>query len=274
MAYSKLKAEIRRHWRARALEEMKRRGMPIPPDFKVSLAEDGNLDPPDATRVAKRAVCLAAVRLRGLASEWDEKDQAEFHPQLMNWLRQAELDDELEPAERTTIESPPGGLESRAAINAVWRWEGAAVLAASLGRIELPPHDQTVDTKACGDACGLFQPTGELRRLFQTAQLTPSLDRTAYANRAISIHWRLRQHFNAEPKPLDFANYAAGVKWADFDLREVRLASGDLSINGFPITNAAESDVRTSMSIASERHIAANWLIGWNPVYSEVEIPT
>jgi len=28
------------------------------------------------------------------------------------------------------------------------------------------------------------------------------------------------------------------------------------------------------MSIASERHIAANWLIGWDETYSEVENPT
>jgi hypothetical protein len=38
--------------------------------------------------------------------------------------------------------------------------------------------------------------------------------------------------------------------------------------------NSPENDLRAAMSSASERHIAANWLIGWHPTYSEIETPT
>jgi hypothetical protein len=84
----------------------------------------------------------------------------------------------------------------------------------------------------------------------------------------------LRQFINAERKPLDFATYARGVQWAEFDLRGVRLIEGDLAIGDTPISRADTDHVHTAMSIASERHIAANWLIGWDETYSEVENPT
>ena len=272
---SNLKAAVHRQWRTRAREEMLRRGMPLPPDFREAHPDDGDLNPPDARRVARRACCLAAVALRGLASTWSEGDQRDVLPKLSTWFARSGLDDEVEPAERETIEAAAGGgLDQQAAVDACWKWEGAAVLAASLGRLALPPYDQVVDTQACGRACGVFAPREALDGLFASAAFDPGFDRFAYADQVLAIHWRLRQFVHVEQKAIDFADYARGVEWATFDLRGVRLLDGDLAVGDAPITRADPGHVGAAMSIAAERHIAANWLIGWDETYGDVENPT
>jgi hypothetical protein len=272
--FSKLKADIRRHWRSRYREEMERRADPIPPDFREQEPDDGDLRPPDPQRAARRACCLSAVALRGLASTWGHDDQQEFLPKLTRWLAESALDHEIESTEREIVRTPAGKLDERSAINACWRWEGAAVLAASLGRLELPPHDEMIDTKACGEACGVLAQRSDLDRIVESATFDINFDRFAYANRVLAIHWRLRQFVHVEQKPLDFATFARGIQWAEFDLKDARLSDGDLAIGARPISRASMNDIYNAMSIASERHIAANWLIGWNSTYSEVENPT
>ena len=79
----------------------------------------------------------------------------------------------------------------------------------------------------------------------------------------------------AEPgQPNDLAAYAAKVTWARFNLDGVALLGGDLAIAGRPITGAEPEQVRTATSVVSERHHAANWLIGWSAAYGDVETPT
>ncbi|RYG83077.1 DUF4272 domain-containing protein [bacterium] len=273
-SFSKLKAEVARQWRLKYAEEMKKRGEPLPADFRESEPDDGKLAPPDARRVARRAAVLGTVALRGLASTWPHEDQVEFLPALLAWFAGSGLDDEIEPGEREILAAPASELDNQSAADATWRWEGAAVLVAALGRFALPPHDTVVDTEACGQACGLFAEPDDLKKLIDDAAFAPTFDRDAYANRALAISWRLRQFVHIEQKPIEFAKYAAGVEWATFDVRDVAMAGGDLSINGKPIARAAKSDLSTAMSIANERHQAANWLIGWHAVYGEVETPS
>jgi Domain of unknown function (DUF4272) len=272
--FSDLKAAIRRQWRLKYRDEMERTGQPIPSDFREQQPDDGDLDPPDANRVAARACCLAAVAVRGLASQWSHEQQQEFLPSLQRWYSDSGLDQEIEPAELEILQAPPSELDMHSAINACWRWEGAAVLAASLGRLPLPSHDKTVDTQACGEACGLLAPRADLHDVITTAAFDPDFDRVAYSNRVLAIHWRLRQFSHVEQTPLDFAAYARGVKWAKFDLRGVELCDGDLAIGGRAISDCDPGELQMTMSIASERHIAANWLIGWDPTYSDVENST
>jgi hypothetical protein len=253
---------------------MQRRGEPLPPDFREQEPDDGELFPPDATRVARRACCLAAVALRGIASNWPHDEQQKMVADLRGWFEQSGLEDEIESTERETMLAPASELDQRGAVNASWRWEGATVLAASLGKLTLPPHEQQVHPKQCGDACGLLESREQLDQRFAAAAFDPRFDRFAYGDRAIAIHWRLRQFVNADRKPMDFATFARGVQWATFDLRGVKLIEGDLAVGDVPISRASEQDVFRTMSIASERHIAANWLIGWDPIYSDVENPT
>lgn len=272
--YSQLKADVRRQWRRVAREEMERRGMPIPADFREEMPGDGDLHPPEAGRVARRATCLAAVGLRGLASSWSHEDQQDILPRLAEWVRVMGLEEELEASELEAIDAPASELDQRGAVKACWRWEGAAVLAASLGRMELPPHDGVVDTQTCGDACALLRKPADVAAFWDGAAFDPGFDRFAMADQMLAIHWRLRQFLQMERKPLDFAAYAKKVEWATFNLRGVRLLERDLAIGDVPIFRADDEHLGMAMSIASERHLAANWLIGWDAVYSEVECPT
>jgi hypothetical protein len=272
--HSPLKAAIRRQWRQYAKEEATRRGQPLPADFALEQPGDGDLLPPTAQRVARRACCLAAVALRGLAGNWEKAEQEEFLPNFVTWFEQAGLDDEIEPAELETILAPAGALDERRMIDASWRWEGAAVLAASLGRIALPDHDVGINPQACGEACWIFKSGEEIASAANEAMFGPSFDRFAYADRILAVHWRLRQFVSVEQIALNFEQFARGVEWANFDLAGVRLIDKDLAIGDQPISLAPQQAVGMAMSIAAERHIAANWLIGWEPIYSAVENPT
>lgn len=271
--FSSLKRQVQQYWRRRSREQTGRRDELVPDSLQDEEKDDGELNPPDASRVAARACCLAAVALRGLAG-LSENEEHEFILRLNHWFSDAGLDDEIEATEREVIQAPAGKLDERRALNSCWRWEGAAVLAASLGRLTLPPHDKTIDSKVCGDACGVLLPRGDVQRLISNATFDADFDRAAYANRVLAINWRLRQFWHVVQERLDFAEYARGVQWAEFDLRGVELCEGDLAINGSPIFAAEPDNLQTAISIASERHRAANWLIGWHPIYSEVDTST
>lgn len=271
---SELKAQIRAHWRKRAREEMERGGQAIPPDFQESLPTDGDLYPPQPNRIAQRAACLCAVALRGLVSAWPHNEQVEFLPQLLAWFRDAKLDDEIEQSEREVLNAPASELDDRSALNAAWRWEGAAVLLASLGRVVLPAFDQTIDPQVCGDAGGLFTKRDRFRELCEAAALSDSFDAFQYADRSIALHWRLRDFVQVKQSAVNFVEFAKGVQWAKFDLTGVPIAENDLAIEGKPIAKAGPVAAQRALSITLERHHAANWLIGWDPIYSAVETPT
>ena len=272
--FSKLKAAIRAAWRRTAKEELSRRGEPA--DFAEQVDGDGDLTPPDARRVARRAAVLSTVGLRGLASTWPHAEQVDFLPHLQGWFAATGLgDDEAEPGELEVIRAPASELDDRSAVNATWRWEGAAVLAAALGRLTLPGDQQAVDPKVCGDAAGVLADPAELRPQMDAAAFDPAFDPTAFANRMLAVHWRLRQWRAVPGKPVDLITFARGVTWATFNLDGVTLAAdGDLDVGGQPISHADDGPLQLMNSVVSERHHAANWLIGWAPIYADVETPT
>lgn len=255
-------------------EEVQRRGDVVPTDFKVVHPEDGKLTPPDSRRVFRRSAILAAMGLRSLACAWEIAEQEQFLPSLQNWLADMGLEDELEPSEYETLHTPAGELGGQSAIDANWRWEGACVLAAALGVFKLLPLNQIVDVTVCGDACGLFAKRPEFDRLQESLSIDANFDRIAFANQALAIHWRLRQFMQVRQEAIDFIDYSRGVEWADFNLQGVPLVDGDLAIGELPIVLADSSDVDLAFSIARERHQAANWLIGWNSIYSQVGTST
>lgn len=216
--FSDLKAEIRRQWRRLYRKEMESSGQPLSDGFHEEEPSDGDLYPPDPKRVAARACCLAAVALRGLANQWPFEEQKEFLPRLYQWFLQSGLEREIEDSERKILETGAGELDAQDALNALWRWEGAAVLLASLGRLSLPRDDETIDPKLCGDACGLLASRSELEQLIDNASFDRHFDRLAYSNRVLAIHWRLRALLHTRVEQIDFVRFAEGVQWAEFNL--------------------------------------------------------
>lgn len=272
--YSKLKAEIRAAWRRKAREVLESQGKPLPPDFQERVEGDGDLNPPDARRAARRAAVLATVALRGLASTWSHEDQVEFLPKLRSWFDAAELADEAEPAEAKIIAAPASELDQRSALNSAWRWEGVGVLVAAVGRLPLPSFEQPFDPKPCGDAAGLFAKREAFDELIASAAFAASFDRFAFADQMLAVHWRLTQWRVKPGEPADFVGYAQRIDWATFNLAGLPIVDGDLAIGGRKITQADAKNISMAISIVLERHRAANWLTGWNELYSAVETPT
>jgi hypothetical protein len=57
-------------------------------------------------------------------------------------------------------------------------------------------------------------------------------------------------------------------------LAEVELIDGDLAIGAERIDRAPDDSYRQAVSIVQERHQAFNWLLGLDPLYSEITTDT
>jgi hypothetical protein len=253
------------------------------PDGRVlvgarELAEDEDDDypdpvPPTPLRVARRALAMCAVTCRASLERGAGNPTAEgIYAQLGPWLRGLDLESELEPHEAQLIAAPLGTLSPQQAINGTWLAEGLAVLAWALGRHELSAYDEGEDPPPLTDSLG-FLNEDDAPALLASPRLRPAAEIEAYAASVLTLHWRLRD-FGLRPQPMDFAKFVREAKWGPLTLEGLRLADGDLAIGANPIAKAPADHVRYCQSIAQERHRAANWLLGYESVYSEVDTST
>jgi len=236
-----------------------------PPDERVLI-------PPDANRVAARALVLAAVSCRALA-ERDAADSGteDFRRRIADWLGAMGLANEIEPAEATLIYTEVGELDGKTADDASWRSEGMAVLAWALGCADLPPVHVECDSNATADAMGFLDDWED------TTLNGPDLrawdEIQAWADTYLTLHWRLRQ-FSEEPGPIDFPAYVSACNWGPLRLDYLEIVDGDLAFDGVRIDQLADGAVNHALGIAQERHQAFNWLLGFDPRYSAVSTDT
>lgn len=225
--------------------------------------------PPSPARVAARALVLAAVSCRGFVERDD--DAVPLWSEVRGWFATLGADSELEPAERALLDAPLGALSASQRMNASWRCEGMAVLAWALGGDELPPYDAEVDPRAVADALGFLRPRDET--VLTSPRLRPRGELAAFAEGMFTVHWRLREQ-RLNPAAMDLAAFARTAWFGPLSLDLARLSGGDLAIGGRPIARADDALLARCESIASERRIAARWLLGDAPVYSEVDTST
>jgi Domain of unknown function (DUF4272) len=160
---------------------------------EASAAAEQERIPPDAARVAARALVLAAVTARGNIERDTDKGQAsENHHWLCRWFDAVGVAREAEPDEDALIRAPVGCLEQQDIIDAMWRGEAIVVLAWSLTCAGLPRYDETCDSQYVAKLLGF------LRERSGTALARPSLrplaDIAHWANTYLTLHWRLRQY--------------------------------------------------------------------------------
>jgi len=239
-------------------------------------------DPPTAERVARRALALAALTARAsLEQDARAPDAAERHRDLLEWVREMGIEDELEgpgewdrgPHERSLFfDSPLGGMDERSFVNSMWRSEGLGVLAWALGLCELPPHDELVDMHQLWNAVGLLE-SYKARGLLASPALRPREEIDALRGRLFGLHWRLRD-FTLRPRRMDFAEFARTSWFGPLDITGVPLANGDLALRGAPIDRADPGLFSTVHSATQERHLAANWLHEGPARYSEADVST
>lgn len=243
-----------------------------PPDAQEEEPEDTPVGPPTAMRAAARARVLAAIGTRAILEGSERQDDHAELEELRTWVEREGLEGELEEEEQGTLFEPTiGGMGRQERIDAMWRFEGAAVLAWALGLLPLPPHDQVVDIRELARAVGLSEPAPEGVR---APRLRPADEIVAMRERIFSIHWRLVD-FRIRPVALDFPEVA---RRSTFGLvtDAAMLIGSDLAVRGRPIAEADPRDVGLASSIARERHQAANWLVGdaYGPTYSGVGTDT
>ncbi len=240
----------------------------------VRLLADG-LQAPGAERVARRALILLALATRGLldedAGKPDEADAEELRNEIWQWLGRHDLHAEAEPLEAELLQAPIGTAPQQRVVDAVWRAEGAQVLLWALGQRPLPDHDAQEHPYQVSKEAGLRAEAEPAVLQHPTLRAPEELEAKRLQLQGLS--WRFTDH-RLNPRAFDYRSFAARAPMGRFSLDGVTLAGDDLALRGAAIHEAAPELVGLCSSIARERHIAANWLIGVNPVYSNVDAPT
>jgi hypothetical protein len=138
----------------------------------------------------------------------------------------------------------------------------------------LPPYDQPIfPPDDVQQSVGFLSPSGE-EDLRDAAVLRPSAEIDRFARQITVVSWRLRQ-FHLSPGRMDFVgDLRAHPNFKDIWLEHLRLIDGDLALGDKCIAAASEEEVRRCTSIAVERQIAAYWLQGDDPIYSQVNPAT
>lgn len=232
--------------------------------------EEIELFPPSPQRVAARAAVLSAVVARAFIDDSGDNPQAvRMYHHIRDWLTGLEIDEEIETAEAEQLLAPLGGLSEKRRTDASWLSEGLVVLGWALGRCELPPHDRQVDPTEISFQLGFL--TDEARRIIASHKLRSSAEIDTLAEKLFALHWRMATFARTQAR-MDFAAFARGEgsDLGPLDLGDTPLVGGDLAIKGRPLFLADEADWRVVQNIAVERHRAANWLLGYAPLYSQV----
>jgi hypothetical protein len=237
------------------------------------MATEGDPILPDASRVARRALSLAAVVCRSLSDhDPTNPDAGDLWERLKGWVNSQELDNELEDHERVLIYSPLGSLSNSDRISATWRVEGLAVLAWSLGLFPFPLHDAQVDPYEVTDCVALLNP--EAAEIVESAMLRSDKELHACRELYYAIHCRLRQ-FAREQVPNDIRHWIEDEWIETLRIDRVLDESGDLSIQGVSVSSVDGDVLSACESTTYERHLSAIWLTGeGGPLYSEVTVDT
>lgn len=238
----------------------------------MEIDEDFSPKPPSRDRVAARALVLAAISCRGLIEKDSEKSGAEeLRQHVVAWLESVGAATELEPGESALLSVPLGNLERKKTIEASWKSEGMVVLAWALHFAELPPfHAQCEPGEVANEMCFLNE---RQNAPVHSPRLRAPDEIERWADIYLTLHWRLRQ-FKLKPDLMDFVTYVSKCEWGPLRLDDLEIIDRDLGVEGVRIDRLEYDRFRQLLSIAQERHQAFNWLLGFEPIYSQVTTDT
>jgi hypothetical protein len=240
------------------------------------LPEDDACDcpaPPDAQRVARRALILSAIVCRA-NSDHDpaNPDAIALWNRLKTWMESLDVACEIEPAEKEMIYAPLGSLDKRKRIQAGWRAEGLGILAWALGRFPFPKYGEKVDPYELTDSLAFL--AGEAAEIIQSAELRPLTELKACRELLYAIHCRLRGF----ERHRDARSIAAWIEPTWLETLEIESPlgpTGDLKIGDVELAAADEDKVKQYEELVYERHRAAIWLAGEEgPLYSGFPVDT
>jgi hypothetical protein len=234
--------------------------------------DDSSVTPPLPSRVAARALVLAAISCRGLIEkDAGDRDAEELRLEILPWLDTVGAAEELEPAETDLLSTPLGGLDDKKTINMSWQSEGMLVLAWALGYANLPAFHVECEPSDIASGMGFL---GERQRTpLHSPQLRGLAEIEASADLYLTLHWRLRE-FSLRPVTMDFVDYVARSRWGALRLDHIEIQDRDLAIDGTRLDKIEAKQLHRTLGITQERHTAFNWLLGFEPIYSEVTADT
>ncbi|HET6324455.1 MAG TPA: DUF4272 domain-containing protein [Planctomycetaceae bacterium] len=243
-------------------------------DDSAEQGDDFDPIPPSPERVARRALALTVVAARAvLELDAPHFEAPDSHRQrLLNWFKDLDIGDELEPDEWKVLQRPVGGIDPQDHINAMWRVEGLAVLAWALELHKLPPDDELIDPGDHFASLGLFD-VAVARECLRSPKLRAAEELGVMQTHLLMLHWRLRS-YSIHRASMDFAAYSKSCWLGSFDISAFRLIDNDLAIGSLAIHDAEEAARKMVSSLALERHLAINWLMGYSEIYSETDTST
>jgi hypothetical protein len=257
--------------RLRAMASMHEdRGDPAPPSFLTppTARPRAAFNPPSEEGVARRALCVAALMLRG-SFEKDGPDERARRPiaEIAQWLESSGLARDLSPKERAALLRPPGTWNSQEIFDALWRTEAHGVLLWALSVADdVPGYDEPFRP--------LFKESGVMRRVdeFLSRVVLREAEQIKRARDLAELwHWRARttQAVRLGLAPPPGITYQAILeRTAAAAHKEGVLPppiGGDFSLFGRAYRDLSEEQYQAASSIARERHFALNWLCGYSP---------
>jgi hypothetical protein len=241
----------------------------------VDEAADTNeiLDrPPAAVDVARRALILSAVVCRASIEAYtDEAYKQQTAEDIHEWFDELKLWPYLEPDEIPTIRAPFGKLPHRLQIQGTWFVEGLAILSWALGRSEFPPHDRKVDPIAITNALEFLHPDAE--KLLAAPTLREAEELQAAREWFYDVHCTLRGflYHKGNGRLADWIGQYLAV--LALDPKTVRYGRS-LRFEGRPLREAARERLEEWECVITERHRASIWLVGEEPLYTELPVDT
>ena len=229
---------------------------------------------PEVGRIARRALCLAAVWFRAALEREDGTPESleDSRQEFLEWVVGVGIGGELEPVEKNLLEQPIGTGDAQELMRAEWAVEAAGVLAWVVGAYELPRYDEQVNVGVLGKALGLS--TVERGKEFLAgARMRSAAEIETLSRQLLGIHWRLREQ-RLRPGRKEFEKESQDSWFGKLPLDGVTFVDGDLAIGGVGIS-AAQRDAYTVCTLAvQQRHKAINWVCGDSVVYSKTDTQT
>jgi len=234
---------------------------------------DQNTDsPPKPLDIARRALILSGVVCRASLESYTDKDyQRETRARIQGWFDELELWPHLEPLEEKIIRAPFGKLPRRLQIQGTWFIEGLAILAWALKRSDFPAHDQKADAVAVTNALDFLQP--DAAKLLLAPKVRKRAELEAAREWFYDAHCTLRRFLHHAGDGRLASWIGDYLKVLGIDPKAV-MKMGHLAVEGQAVGEADRERLLGWENVICERHRAAIWLAGEDPLYTELPVDT
>jgi hypothetical protein len=236
----------------------------------VDEPDEISYQPPEPIDIARRALILSGVVCRAsIESYTDEEYKRETADDIHEWFDELDLWPYLEPDEEQIIRSPFGEMPRGAEIQGTWYVEGLAVLAWALRRGEFPPHDQKVDAIAVTNALQFLDPDAETLLISPTVrdQAEPQAAREWFYDLHCKLGGFLRH--GGDGRLASWIGDYLAILGID---PKLVMHDGRLTVDGKPVGEANRRRLEEWESVIRERHRATIWLVGEQPLYTELSV--